>query len=97
VAAPVAGDARDAGAIFSGDTLFVNACGRCDLRGGDPALMFESLRRLASLGDDVTLYPGHDYGDVPVSSIAREKERNPYLSRLGELEQFAALRMRPRS
>jgi hydroxyacylglutathione hydrolase len=75
----------------------VNACGRCDLRGGDPNLMFESLRRLSKLGDDVTLYPGHDYGDVQVSSIKREKEKNPYFPRLAQLEQFIALRMKPRS
>jgi len=97
LAAPAAGAPGEAGAIFSGDTLFVNACGRCDLRGGDPALMFASLRKLAALGDDVALYPGHDYGDVPVSSIAREKAQNPYLSRLGQLESFVSLRMRPRS
>ena len=97
VEASAAGASDEPGAIFSGDTLFVNACGRCDLRGGDPALMFESLRRLSALGDGVTLYPGHDYGGVPVSSIAREKEKNPYFSRLGMLEQFVALRMRPRA
>jgi glyoxylase-like metal-dependent hydrolase (beta-lactamase superfamily II) len=85
------------GAVFSGDTLFVNACGRCDLKGGDPAQMYESLRRLSALGESVRLYPGHDYGDVPVSSIAREREKNPYFAKLGSLDQFVALRMRPRT
>jgi glyoxylase-like metal-dependent hydrolase (beta-lactamase superfamily II) len=84
------------GAVFSGDTLFVNACGRCDLEGGDPEQMFESLRRLSGLGDDVRLYPGHHYGDVPVSSISRERAQNPYFARLSSLEDFVALRMRPR-
>lgn len=84
------------GAVFSGDTLFVNACGRCDLRGGDPEQMYQSLRRLSALGDGVRLYPGHDYGDVPVSSIGRERAQNPYFARLAALEQFVALRMRPR-
>ena len=92
-----AGLATGPGAVFSGDTLFVNACGRCDLPGGDQEQMFESLRRLSLLGDAVTVYPGHDYGDVPVSSIGREKEHNPYLVRLGELERFVALRSQPRS
>jgi glyoxylase-like metal-dependent hydrolase (beta-lactamase superfamily II) len=91
-----AGPGTGAGAVFSGDTLFVNACGRCDLRGGDPEQMWQSLKRLSELGPGVTLYPGHDYGDVPVSSIGREREKNPYLSRLGALEEFVALRMRPR-
>lgn len=82
--------------LFAGDTVFVNACGRCDLAGGDPEQMFESLRRVAALPPEVALYPGHDYGDVPVSSIAREKERNPYFAKLSNLEDFVTWRMRPR-
>lgn len=84
-------------ALFAGDTVFVNACGRCDLAGGDPEQMFESLGRLARLPPETRLYPGHDYGDVPVSSIAREVERNPYFRKLSSLTDFVALRMRPRS
>jgi len=82
--------------LFAGDTVFVNACGRCDLAGGDPEQMFQSLRRVAELPDEVQLYPGHDYGDVPVSSIAREKERSPYFQKLASLTDFVAYRMRPR-
>jgi len=84
------------GAIFSGDVLFVNAIGRCDFAGGDPRQMFHSLKRIRALGDEVTLYPGHDYGDVKVSSIGREKEKNPYFQLLGDEEKFVAYRMRPR-
>jgi glyoxylase-like metal-dependent hydrolase (beta-lactamase superfamily II) len=91
-----AGAATGPGAIFAGDTVFVNACGRCDLPGGDASLMFESLSRLSRLPDEVRLYPGHDYGDVPVSSIGREREKNPYFALLGSLERFVAYRMRPR-
>jgi glyoxylase-like metal-dependent hydrolase (beta-lactamase superfamily II) len=83
-------------ALFAGDTVFVNACGRCDLAGGDPEQMFQSLRRVAELPGTVRLFPGHDYGDVPVSSIAREKEKNPYFQKLGALTDFLAWRMRPR-
>jgi hydroxyacylglutathione hydrolase len=82
--------------LFAGDTVFVNACGRCDLAGGDPEQMFESLRRVSQLPDEVTLYPGHDYGDVPVSSIAREKQNNPYFQKLSSLTDFITCRMRPR-
>ena len=82
--------------LFAGDTVFVNACGRCDLAGGDPERMFQSLNRVARLPGEVRLYPGHDYGDVPVSSIARERERNPYFQKLASLTDFVAWRMRPR-
>ena len=84
------------GALFAGDTLFVNACGRCDLPGGDPGQMYESLKRVSQLPGDLRLYPGHDYGDVPVSSIAREREHNPYFTRLDSLADFVGYRMRPR-
>lgn len=83
-------------ALFSGDTVFVNACGRCDLAGGDPEEMFKSLQRVAQLPAEMTLYPGHDYGDVPVSSIEREKQNNPYFQKLASLTDFVAWRMRPR-
>ncbi len=82
--------------LVSGDTVFVGACGRCDLPGGDVELMFDSLHRvLGALPDDVPLYPGHDYGDVKVSSLGRERETNPYL-RVGSKSDFVALRSRPR-
>jgi len=84
------------GGLFSGDTVFVNACGRCDLAGGDPEQMYESLKRISELDPALKLYPGHDYGDVPVSSIAREREKNPYFARLGSLPQFVGYRTRPR-
>jgi len=82
--------------LFAGDTVFVNACGRCDLAGGDPEQMFQSLNRVASLPGEVRLYPGHDYGDVPVSSVARERQQNPYFQKLSSLTDFLAWRMRPR-
>jgi hydroxyacylglutathione hydrolase len=83
--------------LFAGDTVFVNACGRCDLAGGDPEQMFQSLKRVSQLPDDVRLYPGHDYGEVPVSSVGRERERNPYFQKLSSLTDFVAYRMRPRT
>jgi hydroxyacylglutathione hydrolase len=86
-----------AGSLFAGDTVFVNACGRCDFAGGSPEQMFHSLKRVSELPEEVRLYPGHDYGDVPVSSIGREKERNPYFQKLASLSDFVAYRMRPRS
>jgi hydroxyacylglutathione hydrolase len=84
------------GSLFAGDTVFVNACGRCDLAGGNVDQMFASLKRVSELPEDTKLYPGHDYGDVPVSSIQREKENNPYFQKLNALTDFVSWRMRPR-
>lgn len=84
------------GHIASGDTVFVNACGRCDLKGGDPDAMYRTISSvLMRLPEETKLLPGHDYGDVPVSSIGREKAHNPYF-RFPDLAGFVAYRMRPR-
>ena len=64
--------------LVSGDTLFINACGRCDLPGGNAEQMYHSLQLLGKLGDDTILFPGHNYADEPQSTIGQEKLRNPY-------------------
>ncbi|MFZ5439640.1 MAG: MBL fold metallo-hydrolase [Myxococcota bacterium] len=82
------------GAVFTGDTLFVNACGRCDFAGSDPRAMHRSLFEVLGALDDATaVFAGHDYGDVRVSSLAREKERNPYYQ-LRAVDDFVRYRMR---
>ncbi len=84
-------------ALVSGDTVFVNACGRCDLPGGDPRQMFDSLHHvLSNLPAQTVLYPGHDYGDVKTSSLGRERAQNPYFQ-LRDLNDFVAHRSRPRT
>lgn len=45
--------------LFTGDTLFKNGYGRFDLYGGDPNELLDSLKRLALLSEDITIYPGH--------------------------------------
>ena len=64
--------------LFTGDTLFVNAIGRTDLEGGDALKLFESLQKLKKLNDNIDVYPGHDYGEIPFSTIGTEKKNNPY-------------------
>jgi hydroxyacylglutathione hydrolase len=67
-------------ALVAGDTLFIGACGRVDLPGGDPKAMYESLtQKLARLPDDVVLYPGHDYGRTRTDTLGAQKRTNPYL------------------
>jgi glyoxylase-like metal-dependent hydrolase (beta-lactamase superfamily II) len=66
--------------LVSGDTLFVQGCGRVDLPGSDPEEMYRSLtERLAKLPDEVVLFPGHDYGGQPTSTLGQERETNFYL------------------
>jgi hydroxyacylglutathione hydrolase len=86
-----------AGALFTGDVLFVNGCGWCGFPGGDPAAMFHTLNQvLGTLPDETRVFPGHDYGNIPVSTLGRERERNPYLQFRTEAE-FVAYRTRPRT
>lgn len=65
------------GMVFTGDTLFVGNCGRTDLPGSDPKEMYDSLlNRLARLDDKLVVYPGHNYGQAPTSTIGFEKKFN---------------------
>ncbi len=78
--------------LVSGDTLFIQACGRCDLPGGNPEQMYYSLKRLAELDENTVLYPGHNYSDEPTSTIGQEKRWNPYLQKQS-LQDFLSFRM----
>ena len=63
--------------LFTGDTLFVGNCGRTDLPGSDPEEMYYSLfDRLAKLDEKLVIYPGHNYGPTPTSTIGQEKKTN---------------------
>lgn len=74
--------------LVSGDTLFLDGCGRTDLPGGDPEQMYESLTtRLARFGDDTVLYPGHLYSPEPSASLGETRQRN-YVFRLRNPEQW---------
>ncbi len=79
--------------LITGDTLFINGCGRCDLQGGDPEEMYRSLSgKLRKMDDHTRVYPGHHYADIPVSTLAREKKQNRYLMS-GSVEEFIRLTM----
>jgi hydroxyacylglutathione hydrolase len=66
--------------IFTGDTLFVGGCGRVDLLGGDVNEMYDSLyNKVLQLNEDLIVYPGHNYGSSPWSTIGKEKKNNPAL------------------
>jgi len=63
--------------LLTGDTLFVGECGRTDLPGGNSRSLYDSLfNKLLKLTDDVEVYPGHDYGPKPYSTIGEERRTN---------------------
>lgn len=64
------------GKLVSGDTLFLDGCGRTDLPGSDPALMVESLKRLAKIDDEIVLYPGHQYSIASSATMGAVKQSN---------------------
>jgi hydroxyacylglutathione hydrolase len=75
------------GKIFSGDTLFVGNCGRIDLPGGSVNELYHSLFDvLHPLNDDFVLYPGHNYGHSPTSTIGQEKISNFVMQKRTEQE-----------
>ncbi|MDY0042347.1 MAG: MBL fold metallo-hydrolase [Desulforhabdus sp.] len=69
------------GNLFTGDTLFVGAVGRTDLPGASFQQLLESLKaKILPLPLETVVWPGHDYGDRPVSTIQHELEANPYIT-----------------
>ncbi len=67
--------------LLTGDTLFIDGCGRCDLPGGNAESMFESLNtRIRPLPDSTIIFPGHDYGNERSATLAAQKKTNPYLT-----------------
>ncbi len=65
------------GRLVSGDTLFLDGCGRTDLPGGDPEALYESLtQKLAVVPDDTILYPGHMYSADPNAPMGDVRRTN---------------------
>ncbi len=80
------------GKIFSGDTLFVGNCGRIDLPGGSSKELYRSLFEIISnLDDNLVLYPGHNYGPTPTSTLGKEKATNFVMQKRTEQEFIAIM------
>jgi hydroxyacylglutathione hydrolase len=76
--------------VVSGDTLFIDACGRVDFPGGNPEQMYYSLtQKLLALPDDMILFPGHNYAPLKHATMGEQKKTNPYL-KFSSLKQFLA-------
>jgi glyoxylase-like metal-dependent hydrolase (beta-lactamase superfamily II) len=76
--------------LVSGDTLFLEGCGRTDLPGGDAALLYESLtQKLAKVPDDTVLFPGHLYSAEPSATMGETREWNFVFKPRSEAEWLA--------
>jgi len=81
--------------LLTGDTIFVGECGRTDLPGGNSKDMYESLfNKLLKLDDHVEVYPGHDYGPRPHSTIGEERKSN-YTLKKRSLNDFIEFMKQP--
>ena len=78
------------GRVVSGDTMFIDACGRVDFPGGNAEQMYYSLtQKLMALPDETVLFPGHNYAPLKYATIGEQKKTNPYLN-FSSLKQFLA-------
>jgi hydroxyacylglutathione hydrolase len=78
-------------AVFTGDTLFVGKVGGTGF-GEDARQEYESLHdKLMTLPLDTRVFPGHDYGVAPESTIRHERKTNPFLLR-PDFESFVQLK-----
>jgi len=79
-------------AIITGDTLFVSRCGRADFPESSPEALYDSLQKLKKLSVETQVFPGHNYGPMPTSTLEWELENNDYL-KCPNLTSFIKLRM----
>jgi sulfur dioxygenase len=78
--------------VFTGDTLLVRGCGRTDFQAGDSGQLFESVHtKLFSLPGETHVFPGHDYRDHAMSTIAEEKQHNPRLGGVRTKDEFQTI------
>lgn len=66
------------GRLFTGDVLLIGSVGRTDFQNGSPESMFDTLQTIRALPDETIVVPAHDYDKKRSSTIAKEKENNPF-------------------
>ena len=68
------------GRVFTGDTLFVGSVGRTDFPGSSWDVLEASIRKkLYVLPGETVVFPGHNYGSTPTSTIQYERRHNPFV------------------
>lgn len=79
--------------LLTGDVIFIDGCGRCDLPGGDAREMYKSLTEIImELPGETLLYTGHNYGPTPFATLQSQKKTNPYFL-CNSMEEFLQERM----
>jgi glyoxylase-like metal-dependent hydrolase (beta-lactamase superfamily II) len=79
--------------LITGDTMFVYGCGRCDLSGGDPEVMYDTLQKIEhDLPGNTQILPGHNYSIVPTTTLSEQIEGNPFLH-FHDKDEFVEYRM----
>jgi len=85
-------ESANAARVFTGDALLIEGCGRTDFQNGDAATLYRSVHeKIFALGDETLVYPGHDYNQRHVSSVAQEKARNPRLGGGKTIDEFVEI------
>jgi glyoxylase-like metal-dependent hydrolase (beta-lactamase superfamily II) len=64
------------GRLVSGDTLFLESCGRTDLPGSNPEDMYYSLQKLAAMPTSTIVYPGHRYSQPSSATLQSIRDTN---------------------
>ncbi len=80
------------GKLITGDTVFVEGCGRADLENSNVEDLYKSLEKIKTMPLDTIIYPGHNYGSSPTSTIGKELKRNKYFL-CNDFEEFKKLRL----
>lgn len=67
--------------LISGDTLFIDGCGRTDLPGGNAETLYDTfVNVIKKLKPETMLYPGHNYAADAHQKLQRQFQTNPYLN-----------------
>ncbi|MBC7188703.1 MBL fold metallo-hydrolase, partial [Candidatus Aerophobetes bacterium] len=61
--------------------------------GSSEKLYFSLFEKIGKLNENIKIYPGHDYGKKPFSTLGEEKRYNPYYQ-CRSMEEFVELRKR---
>ena len=83
---------KELNSLITGDTVFVEGCGRADLEYSSIEDLYKSIQRIKELPTETKIFPGHDYGKRISSTIKDEMKNNPYF-KVGSLKDFIDLRL----